>query len=682
MKKKTLLIIIIILAIILIGAGVFAYLYLGTDIFRSEKELFAKYTTQVVEENGFFPTILNDYETKKNMVAYESNGTISADTEIIADTSASSSMQEIQSALNYANNTNITFQGKVDKANRKVEENFSVNYTDSVKFPFTYRQDGDRYGLNISEISGTTYVAVENNNLPGLLQSLGATNVTNVPNKLEMPTIESLNLTEEEKTHIKETYITPMYEGISEDKFTKIKNDDGSVSYELNLTPQEAKDMLSQMLQTLSTDTMMIDKLNSIYNEFSAEFNLQQETDLYSSYYSTGSTTTTNTTNPLTAENILELKNELDSETIDGGNIKITVTESRRSTTKLAVELVDSTDTTSNTDTSTTSTLSNDIFKSASSYLTNTNSQSSVEPAQSSNPDTILFELTKAQADEASVSYTINVSYKGEDTNVVYTMDLAYTGLDTNNPTESLNVKTGDPDNVMTTYSLQKNITFGNQVSIDALDDTNTVVLNGRSSSEVLPFLMQYVAKLGEINTNQMTQIGYPTDAVNPLMLWVGGVGMVSYIQASDVITNTSMSQEEKNAFNSQFESYGGTDIRGSRVKTLVDVVRQNNLVATDDTEKLQILTTAGGSTVNTSEVNQSYTTTAYLQQLGSTIQTGRTYSVSFGYDSTTGKITTVYILESTGATGTTTTTGTNTIGGGSTTNTVSQNTLTPQIVY
>lgn len=685
MKKKTLLIVIIILVILLIAAGIFAYVYLGTDLLRSEKELFAKYTTQVVSEDEFFPTVLKDYETKKTMVPYESNGTISVDTEIIGDTT-STSMQEIQSALGYANNTSITFQGKVDNANNKFEENFQVNYTDSVNLPFSIKRDGDRYGILVQEISQTNYVAIDNNNIPGLLQSLGATDVTNVPNKIEIPEIESLNLTDEEKAHIKDTYITPMYEGISEDKFTKIKNEDGTVSYELNLTPEEVKQMVSQMLQTLSTDTMMIDKLNSIYSEIETDFNLEDDSSssYYSSYYS--ATTTQTNTDPVTAEGILELKNEIDSETIEGGNIKITVTESNRSTSKLAIELTAGAENTSTTDTVismqndtlTNSTYSNpsDMFNSGT--VSTQNSTDMTE--ETDEPDVILFEISKVQNDAANITYTANVSYNNE---VAYTMNLGYTGLNTNTPTEMINMVMGDPESVLSTYSIQKNITFGNEVTIDGFDENTTVVLNNYSSEQLLPFLMQYVTRLGEINTNQMTQIGYPTDAVNPLMLWAGGVGLVTYIQASDTITNMpTMSEEEADAFNATFESYGGIEIRGSRVKTLVDTVRQNNLTAIDASEKVQVLTTAGESTVNASAVNQSYTETTYLQALNNTIQSGSTYTVSFGYDGTTGKITTIYILEANGATpGTTTETDTNTIGG-TTTNTNTTGTVPPQINY
>ena len=48
-SKKILIIVIIIIAILAIAGTTFGYLYVATDIFRSNKELFAKYMTQNIE---------------------------------------------------------------------------------------------------------------------------------------------------------------------------------------------------------------------------------------------------------------------------------------------------------------------------------------------------------------------------------------------------------------------------------------------------------------------------------------------------------------------------------------------------------------------------------------------------------------------------------------------------------
>lgn len=526
MKKKTVIIVVSILVVLLIVAGVLAYLMLGTDVFKSSKELFAKYSTQVVAEDGFFPTALKDYETKKDMVAYTSDGTLSADTEIKGDVTTDATLQDMQNAIGYANNTNITFNGKVDKTNRKVEESFVVNYTDTVKLPFTVKQVGDRYGLLVNGVSETNYIAIDNNNLPGLLQStFGVTNTTGVPNKLEMPDIESLNFTEEEKTHINDTYFTPVFDSITEDKFTKVKNEDGTTSYVLEMSADEFKNILSQMLQILSTDTTMINKFNTIFNELETDLSLTQagaNSSYLSSYYGTTSGDT------VTAENILNLKNELDAQTWNG-TIKLTATESKRVTTKFAVEL-NGVEIIQNNNTS-------------NSLTTNYDASTS----NSEIPQNVLFEVSKVQTGTANIDYTVNAALNGTS---VFTANVGYADLNTNNPKETVTATIGDPNYLTTTYSYNKNITFGNEVVIDEFNDSTTFVINDYPSNQIGLLLMQYIGGFMQLNTNLMTQIGYQAEDVNPLLVWVAApsisLSQMNIVnQSNDVVANTSLSEQE-----------------------------------------------------------------------------------------------------------------------------------------
>ena len=66
-KSKSLLItVIILLVIILLLVGVVAYLYFFTDMFKSNKQLFFKYTSQIVQsEDGFIDNQLMQYFQKR-----------------------------------------------------------------------------------------------------------------------------------------------------------------------------------------------------------------------------------------------------------------------------------------------------------------------------------------------------------------------------------------------------------------------------------------------------------------------------------------------------------------------------------------------------------------------------------------------------------------------------------------
>ena len=273
MKKKGLLIaIIIILVLLVLAGGTFAYLYFGTDLLKTDKQLFAKYLMQLGdEEKGLFPKALDDFLVKKETTTYQNNGELSSNYSL-TDTN-DTSMNEV---INIMNNSKIQFQGSVDNANSKREENITLSYPDSVSLPFKYKNEGDIYAIQ-ADILSPSYIGIENNNLKELAQKFGTTDVSQIPDKIELNSIESLNFTDEELKHINESYIMPIYNNLADEKFTTTENADGTKTHILTLTYTEALNIYIQTLETLKNDTMMLNKIISIIAEISGENNLTVE---------------------------------------------------------------------------------------------------------------------------------------------------------------------------------------------------------------------------------------------------------------------------------------------------------------------------------------------------------------------------------------------------------------------
>lgn len=589
-KKKTLLIVIIVLIVwILIIGGIVAFLFLGTDLFKSDKELFAKYVASMTEkETGFFPISLNDYENRKMNNAYEVNGTFSVNTEILAtansmqssstdQSSMAAQLMLIESLVDYGNNTNISYSGKVDNQNKKVEQNIQINYQDGVSLPLNYKQVGDVYGLQADFVS-SDYIAIENNNLPALLQKLGATNITNVPNKIEIQEIESLNFTDEEKQHIYDNYVANVLMELSDDKFTKTENNDGSVSYTLTLSVNEVKDLLVKELQILSEDTMMIDKINNIFQEVSS-----------------------NSAQTITSQDILDLVDEMNVETTTANdNFVITVTQNSGEVNSLVISTTD-----------------------------------------------MKVSITK-NVQDSNLSYTIAMNANIEDLGeVVFNFDMSYSGINTDNVSETYKISANIPQMANVEYTLNNNVNFSNSVNIDDFD-TNTIILNddNYSSTEIQNFMTQVVQLVMQKNIEQMQQIGYPTEMVNPMAMWVVGPGLGMYMYSSQqgVMDNTDLSAQEILAYNSQFTQYEGT-ISGIQVNTLISTIRaHNNSNISDYNSQIQITNDEydqdGNDTVN------ALTAPATYDDIVNNINTGSTYVVTFAYDPTTGYITSCGIVE------------------------------------
>ena len=133
------------------------------------------------------------------------------------------------------------------------------------------------------------------------------------------------------------------------------------------------------------------------------------------------------------------------------------------------------------------------------------------------------------------------------------------------------------------------------------------------------------------------------------LAIAIIGIGMYVYNNAADAMDGTDMTDEQVATYNQTFTNYSGTQ-RGSAVKTMCNTIANHNRTATDDSERVQVI--LGENTddeIPASEVvaNPDNTTTTHINdEVRDVVQSGVSYDISFAYDPTSGKITTVYVDE------------------------------------
>ena len=482
MKKKGLIITIIVLVVLLVLAGgAFAYIYFGTDLLLSERQGFEKYAIQlVVGENKFISSNLENYYNRKETTPYTTDGSISAATMLIGDAASTNSteVQKLVDILRYSDQASISFEGKVDNANKKFEQNISINYSDTVKFPFTYRVDGDIYGIQSDEI-GATYIAIDNNNLPELFQNLGATDVTGIPNKLESTELQSANFTDEERAHILNTYILPIYNGITDDKFSKQDNTDGSVTYTLTLTTQELKNMLLQALEILKEDQLMIDKLNGIAQE------------LYGDNYN-------EETMEINQKSIQESISNIGSASIEDGTVQLGITQSDRRVNKISI-----------------------------------------------NYGEITINISKLSSNQSGDNYNISILKGGY---TLFDLEMSYSVIDTNSLHEQYIATVNIENKTTTKYHYSNTVTFGSNISFEPLNATNSAILNSYSTEQLLPFLGQLGIRIVQINNEQMTELGYPTELINPVIMWFATPSIITTMQNQEnIVDNAEKGQQNFN---------------------------------------------------------------------------------------------------------------------------------------
>ena len=116
------------------------------------------------------------------------------------------------------------------------------------------------------------------------------------------------------------------------------------------------------------------------------------------------------------------------------------------------------------------------------------------------------------------------------------------------------------------------------------------------------------------------------------LSILIIGLGMSVFNSAREALTGTNLDSTKVDAINSKYEAYMGNSVKGTKVKTLCDLVKNNNLTA-DESETFTV-------TIN------DVTTAEDINVLKTTISSGKMYTVTATYAGPSGTIDTITVEE------------------------------------
>lgn len=306
-------IIIILIILIAILGGVFAYLYFGTDLLKTNKQLFFQYLGQMVEqEDGFIDNRLSEYSNKKYTGKYEDSGKFYVDinmTGLDAD------------VLQTINDFNIEYSGKIDNTARKNEQEIAINYSDDVNFPIKYKYANETLGLQTNYVSGK-YIGIQNENLKEFAEKFGITDTEEIPDKIDLfenVNNQTLNFTDEEKEQLKETYKTILQTKLEGKEFTKTQNVE-TTTYAVELTNQELKDIIIAVLEELKNNQILLPRIEEMSKETLELMNQ-------------------NSTEEVTIQDIIqESIDNLNDAEIQNGNISIMVSQTDRKLSGITIK--------------------------------------------------------------------------------------------------------------------------------------------------------------------------------------------------------------------------------------------------------------------------------------------------------------------------------------------------------
>lgn len=508
-KKNTkilLILIIIIVIIILAGVGILVF---ATDIFKSDKEMFFKYMADIGDpKKGFIDEELKQYFEKKNNTPYNDEGEFSIN--ISCDPNTLS--KNLQKNVDSTNNFNISFSGQVDTANSKAAQNISLNYSNDVKFPINYKQIENKIGLQTKYV-GSKFVAIETEKLNKFSEDLDdVESYGEMVDKLHK--MGKVELTEDEKSHIKDTYITVINQQLEKDKFSKVKESDMS-GYKLSLTGTDLQNVLVKLLETLKNDQTTVDKLNEYLKiqKNSAKITASQIDDA-----------------------IKSIKDDTD---FSDKNFEIAVYQKNRDVCKLVIETTEGT--------------------------------IAIEKKIEGNQQNIVVSYEMKEDKKSKISFSANFENLESLQNIKENYELIMSL-----PEVAESSTTTDVDSEVVVYKFSNDVNFTDSATVEDFSSDNSLMLTDYDSDQVSNFLNAVVERISEVNEQQMGQLGLEASE-NPIVNMIPSIGLYLGNMNVLNQVNSNMSEAEINNFNQKFEAYESTNLKGVTVKGLLSTISLNN---------------------------------------------------------------------------------------------------------
>jgi len=571
--KKILVVMIVILILLLTAGGVFAYVYMATDILKTDRELFLKYFAQITSsEEGFIEKGISDFNEKKNQTPFENTGEI---TFIVQAPEVIS-----ENIMDKVNNLSIIFSGKVDYVNEKVEQNIKVDYGNDVIFPVNYRQDGNKIGLQFDELS-KQFIAVRNENLKEFAQKFGVEDVSEIPNEIDFSGMkQEIDFSEEEIEQLKQIYATVLQQQLLDENFTSIKTEQNE-TYTLELNNEQIKNIIVKMLEVTKQNTLLIDKLNEIILEQDPEAEKIEVSDI---------------------DELIESINEEDVE--DMPNLKLTLIQSNKQLNQIIIQSGESQ-----------ITIAKIKEQDNLSYEINCEMEESEE-----NGSNIESNVDNDSVISVEPSTDIIDSSESIQTNLYFRVQ--YTGLENlNNIQENyeigFNVKSSE-ESMGYDYKINNNTQFNNSISIESLDNSVAVFLNDHNEEQVINFLTQVETRLLAINKMQMEKLGLK-EYENPLLYTnpITSLGLMIYNMATQTITDTTIYDYEIEAFNTKFTNFVGEEKTGSEVNAMIKTVQNSNLSSELENGRFVKVTLDGIEITGNVDSSKTYTIEAVYDDEG-----------------------------------------------------------------
>lgn len=426
-SKKILIILIIIISILAITGTVFGYLYMKTDTFKTDKELFSKYIYQNVEyfKKMEESQIIKKYDELKSEEKYESD--IKVKTIYSEGGEVSNAINNLSAvALIQKDNTDNYFyaDGQLILGEQKYLESEII-------------KDQEMYGVRFTDVVKQFITITDDENLDSVANDIGIDSVTleKIMNIIDgTGKISETIISDSEIQSLIEKYSKLITDTISNGEFSSNKkavitynsNTTNSKAYTVKLTSEKVENLLIQILNNLKEEQIILNNVDESKEDY------QNKID--------------------------KIITQITDET-EIPEIKITVYEQNGNTIRTILEIGNNKLVLENTQ-------SNEELK----------TEMQISIINSDNIDEYEVELTKNNVEgEEEINCIINVNQENVQYTISFLNDMKYTETDVQLKS-SINYK---KDILTISMDLEENITIGKEFEKkQVLESSNNFILN------------------------------------------------------------------------------------------------------------------------------------------------------------------------------------------------------------
>ena len=590
-KKKKRKVIIIAFSIIVVLAIISAFvaLYLFTDMFKSNKVLFAKYLSQNVTN---MQNMQNNFKNSEYDNLLEQNKcTSTTDIKVNYINGLGTTLENTSNAIN---NLRINVDGQTDLSQGYNYQNIKLLNNNENIATVEYIQDNNKYGIRFSDLF-KQFTTVENADLKELISKLGQTdNMQNFPNELDFNfnVVDTISFSEEEIGSLTEKYLNIMNENTADQNFSKQSNTSIKVNnqeiranaYILTLTKEQLNNLYIKILEQLRQEEIVLNKLDNIQSEIE-KYGVSLDQNLRDIFIN----------------EINSSIQEINATNIGSESTSVIVYESDSNTVKTTIETPD---------------YAIDLNWLNNEYLefNNQNSEENINFILEKNSNNMEIQLT-TNVDDITNRYIIRDEKS----------------VNNNNATRNILFRYEDSSNRFET-NLAQDIELTNQFDNQViLDEQNNITLNDLEAEQIQSL---YNAISNGIN-RKIEELSNQIDFNQLRQVFLN----IGWINERQEIVAEGLSQTEINRFNVQFDFIQGSEIASSEVGEIVESIK-NNVIDVETTSETEFRLKIDMNESNQEAVN---TLVNYFNDR----QNGnKTYDISVEYSQENGLISYVVIRQ------------------------------------